>query len=95
MQINAKVDESEISNVAPRMPVRVKVDAFADATMPGVVMEIAPLPDPGNIFSNDIKVYTTRVRIGQRPDGLRPGMTASAEIVSADLENASACRPGR
>ena len=87
MQINAKVHESEIDHVAPRMTVRVKVDAFADATMPGVVMEVAPLPDPGDIFNRDIKVYTTRVRIGQRPDGLRPGMTASAEIVAGELEN--------
>jgi HlyD family secretion protein len=87
MQINAKVDESDIAHIAPRMSVRVKVDAFADMTMPGVVNDVAPLPDPSFLFMGDRKVYTTRIRIGQRPDGLRPGLTASAEIVAGELEN--------
>ena len=87
MQINAKVDESDIAHIAPRMSVRVKVDAFTDMTMPGVVTDVAPLPDPTFLFMGDRKVYTTRIRIGQRPDGLRPGLTASAEIVAGELEN--------
>ena len=41
----------------------------------------APLPDPGNIFSSDIKVYTTRIRIESPIAGLRPGMTAQVKIL--------------
>ncbi len=87
MQINAKVDESDINHVEQRMAVRVKVDAFPDMTMPGVVREVAPLPDPSGLFLGERKVYTTRIRIGQRPDGLRPGLTASAEIVAGELDD--------
>ncbi len=87
MQINAKVDEADIKSVRRKMPVQVKVDAYASATMPGVVTEIAPLPDPGSFFSNNVKVYTTRVRIDKSPVHLVPGLTASAEIAAGELEN--------
>ena len=45
------------------------------------MIDVAPLPDPSNFFSSDIKVYTTKVRIDQPLPGLRPGMTAQVEIL--------------
>ncbi len=87
MQINAKVPESEVAGVAPRMPVRVNVDAFPHVTMPGVVIQVAPLPDPANIFDPEIKVYTTHVRIAKPAVRILPGMTAQAQIDAGNLEN--------
>ena len=70
MQINLKVPEADDpAALHPKMKARVKVDAFADVTLDGEVSEVAPLPDPGNVFSSDIKVYTTRIRA-------RPGTAA-------------------
>ena len=48
---------------APSLKAQIRVDAFADQQLTGTVTEVAPLPDPGNFFSSDIKVYTTRIRI--------------------------------
>src|SRR5262249_40960984 len=66
---------------------QIRVDAFADQQLNGVVTEVAPLPDAGNFFSSDIKVYTTRVRILNPTEGLRPGMTAEVKIMVDQLEN--------
>jgi HlyD family secretion protein len=87
MQVNTKVHESQIDNVKPRMKARVRVDAFADQTLPSVVKDVAPLPDPSSFFSSDIKVYTTHVTIDEPLSGLRPGMTAQVEILVDRREN--------
>jgi RND family efflux transporter MFP subunit len=81
MQVNTKVHESQIDKITPNMKARIRIDAFAEQQLTGTVMEIAPLPDPGNFFSSDIKVYTTKVRIDDPLPGLRPGMTAQVEIL--------------
>ncbi len=88
MQVVVKVPEAVIAQVAPRMSARVKVDAFPNETLPGVVTEVAPLPDPSQLFEQGPKVYTTRIRIARGPAGLRPGMTAQAEILILDDGNA-------
>ncbi len=88
MQIVAKVPETVIAQVDLRMSVRVQVDAFPNETLPGVVLEVAPLPDPLYLFDQGPKVYTTRIRIAKGPAGLRPGMTAQAEILVYDRDGA-------
>jgi HlyD family secretion protein len=87
MQINIKVPENLIAQVAPKMKARITIDAFPNETINGVVSEVAPLPAPSLLSSGNIKVYTTRIRIGGGRPKLRPGMTATAEIVVSDLED--------
>ncbi len=87
MQVNAKVHESQIDKVAAQMKSLIRVDAFADQVLNGTVLDLAPLPDPGNFFSSDIKVYTTHIKIDDSLQGLRPGMTAQVEILVNRLEN--------
>ncbi len=87
MQVNAKVHESQIDKITPRMKSLVRVDAFADQVLNATVQDVAPLPDPGNFFSSDIKVYTTHIKIDDGLSGLRPGMTAQVEILVNRLEN--------
>ena len=81
MQVNTKVHESQIDKITPGMKAQIRVDAFADEMLDGTVMDVAPLPDPTNFFSSDIKVYTTNVKIDEPLAGLRPGMTAQVEIL--------------
>ncbi len=87
MQVNTKVHESMIDRITPGLRARIKVDAFADQTLPGSVLDIAPLPDPNNFFSSDVKVYTTHIAIEKGLVGLRPGMTAQVEILVNELVN--------
>jgi RND family efflux transporter MFP subunit len=87
MQVNAKVHESQIKQIVPGLKGQIRVESFANQQLNGVVSEVAPLPDAGNFFSSDIKVYTTRIRILNPNDGLRPGMTAEVKIMVDQLEN--------
>ena len=69
------------------MKAKIRVDAFSDLVLDGTVQDIAPLPDASNYFSRDIKVYTTHVKIDNPIPGLRPGMTAQAEILVNELDD--------
>ena len=66
MQINLKVREAMVSKLAPNMKARVKVDAFPDSELTGVVTEIAPRPDPPNPFDSGHQGL-------HHPDPARPG----------------------
>ena len=50
LQINVKVPEAAIAHVAPGMKARVKIDAFPNETLAGLIAEVAPLPDPKFLF---------------------------------------------
>ena len=87
MRIAVKVPENLVASIVNGMKARIKVDAFPNETIAGLVSEIAPLPDPSNTFTGAVKVYTTRIRIGGGRPNLRPGMTATAEILVEDRED--------
>ena len=89
LQVNAKVDESQIHKVMQNQKAKIRVHAFADQVLNGRVLDVAPLPDPNNWFSSVQKVYTTRVAIANRLPGLglRPGMTADVEILIDQRED--------
>jgi len=87
MQVNTTVHGSQIDKITPNMKARVRVDAFSDTELEGTVLDVAPLPDPTNVFSSDVKVYTTRVRIDNPLPGLRPGMNAWVAITFTERDN--------
>jgi HlyD family secretion protein len=86
--VNARVHESQIARLSRNMKAKIRVDAFANATLNGTIREIAPLPNPahggGGVGTN---VYTTRVLIDKPLPGLRPGMTAEVEILVSEHDN--------
>ena len=87
MQVNTKVREAQIDKLTPNMKAKIRVDAFTDLTVDGVVQDVAPLPDPRRSISQDIKVYTTHVKIDEPFSGFRPGMTAQVEILVTEVDN--------
>jgi multidrug resistance efflux pump len=87
MQVNVKVPEDKIDLVSPGLRASVTIDAFPLTTMPAIVDTVAPLPDPVAMATWDSKVYTTRLRLLGPLPGLRPGMTARAEISADKVPN--------
>ena len=87
MQVNTKVHESIVDRINRGLKALVKVDALPATPLPGLVVRVAPLPDPGVMATWDPKVYTTIVRLMDNQQGLRPGMTAKVEILINDLDN--------
>jgi RND family efflux transporter MFP subunit len=87
MLLNTKVHESLIDLIRPGLSARVVVDAFPGQLLTGVVVQVAPLPDPSAMHRTAVKVYTTLVQIDKAPPALRPGMTAQATIQVDEQEN--------
>ncbi|WP_250847066.1 sigma-70 family RNA polymerase sigma factor [Aquisphaera insulae] len=88
IQVVAKLDEPTIHRVKKGQKAEVRIDAFPDRRFTGLVAEVAPLPDPTSYLSTAKKVYTTTIRLEEREVTLRPGMTASVDVLVAQHDNA-------
>ena len=80
MQVKTSVHETVQDQITPGMAVTVNVEAAGNKTFRGTVKSVGVLPERGNYFNSDIKVYTTIVTIDEEVDLLKPGMTAVADI---------------
>ena len=89
VRINAKVHESIVDRIKPGLRAQIRVDAVANEAIKGQVVSIAPMADANSQFASDIKVYTTFVALeGDTAKlNLRPGMSAQAEILVAELDD--------
>ncbi len=88
MRVNAKIPEAWVDRLMPRQVAKVTVDALPNQEFAGVVKLVQPLPDPHAFATWSKKVYTTLVEITKGSPQLRPGMTATVDILTADLANA-------
>ena len=87
IQALVKLPESIVDRIEPKMRARLRVDAFPNELLTGTVLDVAPRPDRSNFNKSGFKVYPTHVEIDQTLPGLRPGMTAQAEIPIGELDN--------
>ncbi len=84
MQVKATVHESKINLIRPGMPARIVVQG---KQWIGKVVSIGNQPEPSGWFTASVKRYATTISIEGDTTGLKPGMTAQAEILVADLDN--------
>jgi HlyD family secretion protein len=100
INVEVKVDETEIDKVALGQPVKVKVDAFGDKEITGEVTQKTPLAvgksqTTGGLSTQinvqEAKEFRVVITIKDAPDeirdGLRPGMSATAVITTKTVEN--------
>ena len=91
MMVAVEVHESVVDLVKASQPAVVSVDAFPEETFLGRVTFVAPLPDSANQWLNpDLKVYRCEITLSGESEVLRPGMSASAEIMVEEIEDALA-----
>jgi len=87
IEAEIRVAEADIVDVSLGAPAEVEVDAMRDVKFAGVVTEIGQSPiqntQSGNTQSQDGKEFKVVVRLTSPPPTLRPGFTATAEIVTA------------
>ena len=81
MQVKVDVHESMVSKVKVGQKVIVRVDAFQNYPLEGVVSKVATLAE--NSYFTTAKNYKAIIKIDKIPDeiALKPGMTSKAEIV--------------
>jgi HlyD family secretion protein len=78
-QIELTVDEVDVSRVSVGQPVEVLIDALGTPALDGTVRLIAP----SAAANESVRAYAVTVAIAPSDRPLRPGMTASAQIVAA------------
>lgn len=83
MEAEVNVDENDIVSVATGQQAEIEVDALLDQKLKGVVYEIANSAKAAGSGSSDQKTgFDIKIAITAPPATLRPGMTASADIVT-------------
>ena len=79
MQVNTSVDEADIGQVQSGQPARFTVDAYPGRPFEGTVTQVRAAP---NILQN-VVTYDVIVQVANPDLRLKPGMTASVQILVA------------
>jgi HlyD family secretion protein len=89
MEAVVNVNENDVINVKVGDAARIHVDAYSDQTIPGVVREIASTALTRNAGSQEeVTNFEVKISIPSPPVQLRPGMSATADIETATVQNA-------
>jgi HlyD family secretion protein len=89
MEAQVNVDENDIVSIARGQEAEIAVDAMPGTELHGLVSEISNSANVGAAGTLDQKTeFEIKIAIATPPTALRPGMTASAEIITKTNENA-------
>ncbi len=87
MEVEVEVDETDVVNVRLGQKAEVHVDALPDQTIAGQVTEVgsSALQKLGAVSSSteESKDFKVVVTLDNPPSSLKPGLSASADIISA------------
>jgi RND family efflux transporter MFP subunit len=78
MQVKTQIHEAVLDQIHAGLPVTVKIDAFPNRTYDGIVHTVAVVPTSS--FYTSVKTYDCLIRIQERVENLKPGMTAVVDI---------------
>jgi len=89
MEALVNVDENDIVSVAVEDSARIEVDALSDKVFRGVVSEIASSAKITGAGTTDQKTeFEVKITVLNPGEELRPGMTASSDILTETRDNA-------
>ena len=85
-QVN--VHETDVQKVHIGQRALITVEAMPGKTFPGKVKTMSPVASSADAWLNPgIKVYTTNIALDEVPEGLTPGMSATAQVIVAELRD--------
>src|SRR6185295_18147884 len=87
-----EVDETDIPNVKVGQRANVTIDAYPNKTYPGIVTEVGSSPIVRNSVSASAEAvnFEVKIQLENPPAGVRPGFSASADIVTGTRNKALA-----
>lgn len=90
MQVKAEVSEADIGRVIQGAPVKFTVDAYPGRDFEGSVIQVRSAPDQeeGSTAQSNVVVYGVLVTAANPDQVLKPGMTATVEILAEKLKDA-------
>lgn len=83
MELHVNVDEADVAHVEAGQKANFTVAAWNNRKFPAVVERV----DLGSTLTDNVVTYTTILSVDNDDLALRPGMTASAEIFTAQRDN--------
>jgi HlyD family secretion protein len=89
MEAQVNVDENDISNIKVGQPANIQVDAVPGEVLHGTVREIgSSANETGNGTTQQKTEFEIKIGVTDPPKNLRPGMTATADIVTKTNDQA-------
>ena len=83
MEVIVDVNENDVVSVSLGDTTEIEIDAFQDTIFYGVVSEIAHMAQTSSMGSAEqVTNFEVKIRIIDVPDGIRPGMSATANIIT-------------
>ncbi len=83
MELHVDVDEADIGKISLQQPASFTVDAYPNQIFPAIIKEIRYAPQT----INGVVTYPTLLSVNNSQLLLRPGMTATAEIIVNQIKN--------
>ena len=91
MEAQVNVNENDVINVKAGDHAKISVDAYPDRKIDGVVREIASTATTQNAGSQEeVTNFLVKITVTDKSVSLRPGMSATADIETATVQNAVA-----
>ena len=91
MKVVIRVHEAQTEKLRLGLPANVEIEGFSGRIFSGKISKIAVLADSQNRYLNpNLKEYETEILLDGEFTELKPGITARAEILVAQVENALA-----
>lgn len=88
MEVIIDVNENDVVSVSIGDTTEIEIDAFTDTLFYGVVSEIAHMSEVAGMGSQQqVTNFQVKVRMLNVPKGTRPGMSATADIITEKKEN--------
>lgn len=84
MELQVKVDEADVSTVKLGQPANFTVSAWPGRSFPATIRRVGI----GSTITDNVVTYKTVLTVKNNDLALRPGMTATASIVTAQRDNA-------
>ena len=83
MEVIVDVNENDVVSVSLGDTTEIEIDVFQDTIFYGVVSEIAHMAQTSSMGSAEqVTNFEVKIRIIDVPEGIRPGMSATANIVT-------------
>ena len=89
MQAEIEIDENDIISVTLNDTARIMVDAYPDTVFKGIVTEISNSGvTAGAGTQEEVTNFLVKTRMLQKPERLRPGMSATVDVVTDSRDSA-------
>ena len=91
MEVNVDVNENDVVSVSSGDTSEIQIDAFQDTLFYGIVTQIAHVATTTGLSTQDqVTNYKVKVKMLEVPELIRPGMSATANIITDKREDALA-----